>query len=131
MCNIKCIKSWQNLIECTTSLSYHSFPNLSPSLIFSLTLDGTTWLSFIPLATSTSTSIERSVTKSKMLQSQSKSLATIANKLEASVKEWEALLKVKVNVAFKNNAHKTTNLKVSKECEVITNDDFKDEVRIC
>jgi hypothetical protein len=66
-----------------------------------------------------------------MLQSQSKSLATIANKLEASVKEWEALLKVKVNVAFKNNAHKTTNLKVSKECEVITNDDFKDEVRIC
>jgi hypothetical protein len=38
------------------------------------------------------------MTKSEMLQSQSKSLATITNNLEASVEDWKALLRAKVDV---------------------------------
>jgi hypothetical protein len=44
------------------------------------------------------TSIKRPMTKLEMLQSQSKSLTTIANKLTASVEEQEVLLKTKVDV---------------------------------
>jgi len=63
-----------------------------------LTSDETLGLLIIPLATSTSTSIERPMTKLEMLQSQSRSLVTITNKLTASVEEWEVLLMAKVDV---------------------------------
>jgi len=51
------------------------------------------------------------MTKSKMLQSQSKSLATIASNLKANVEDQEALLRAKVDVSiekksFKNREHK-------------------------
>ncbi len=52
----------------------------------------------IPPTTSMGTSIKRPMTKLEMLQSQSKSLTTIANKLTASVEEQEVLLKTKVDV---------------------------------
>jgi hypothetical protein len=61
------LKRWQILMERTTNLSYHSSPspflNLSPYF----TSDEIARLSYIPPTTSTSTSIERPMTKLEML----------------------------------------------------------------
>jgi hypothetical protein len=57
------------------------------------------------------------MTKTKILQS--KSLATITSKQESFVKDWEALLRAKVDVSIKKKAFKIDNLKIVKECEVI------------
>jgi hypothetical protein len=52
-------------------------------------------------------------------------MATIVNNLNASVEDWKALLKAKVDVNIKRNSFKIGNLKVVWECGVITNDEFK------
>ncbi len=57
-------------MEGTTSLSYNSSPSPSISLIPTPTSNETIRPSFIPLATSMGTSIERPMTKLDMLQSQ-------------------------------------------------------------
>jgi hypothetical protein len=44
--------------------------------------------------------LEHPITKFEMLQSQSKSLATIASNLEANVEDREALLRTKVDVSI-------------------------------
>ncbi len=68
-CNVKCIEKVEKLMEGTTNLSYHSSHNLFLSLTPSSTSDETTRSSSIPHATSTSTSIERPMTKVEILQS--------------------------------------------------------------
>jgi len=50
--------------------------------------------------------------------------------LATNVEEWEALLKVKVDVSIeKKNAFKIANLKATKECEIIMDAEFKARVK--
>jgi hypothetical protein len=70
--------------------------------------------------------MDRLMTKIKMPISQIKSFATITNKLEANVKDWEVLLKAKMNVNIEFFLKKLNgNLKASRNCVIITNVKFK------
>ncbi len=84
------------MIEGTSSPSFQSSPNSThnPSLMSS----ETPWLSSRPATPRIVPTFERPMTKSEMLQSQSKSLATIINNLKANVEDQKALLRVKVDV---------------------------------
>ncbi len=70
------------MVEGTTSFSYHSFPNPL------LTSNETKRPSFIPPSTSLGTIVEKLMTKLKILQSQSKSLATITNEKFYQRQRW-------------------------------------------
>jgi hypothetical protein len=93
------------------------------------TSDETLGLLIIPLATSTSTSIERPMTKLEMLQSQSRSLVAITNKLTVSVEEWEALLMAKVDVNIEKKCIQNSQFKGNYGCEVIMDVKFKAKVK--
>jgi hypothetical protein len=88
------------MVEGTSSLSFQCFPNFvhNPSPMF----DETLGLSSRPTTPPPIPTLEHPMTKSEMLQSQSKSLATIANKLKASMEDQKALLKAKVDVSIEN-----------------------------
>jgi hypothetical protein len=58
-----------------------------------------------------------------------KSLANITNNLEASVEDWKALLKAKVDVSIKKKVSKIGNLRVGWECGVIMDEEFKVKVK--
>ncbi len=102
-----CSRRQKSTIESTSSLALHSF--CRPSCSHSLTSNG--------INAFTKTALNRPMTKTKILQS--KSLATITSKQESFVKDWEALLRAKVDVSIKKKAFKIDNLKIVKECEVI------------
>ncbi len=64
----------------------------------------------------------------EMLQLQSKTFATITNKLEANVK-GEVISRPKVDVSIGKNVFKIANLRAIRDYEVITNTKFKIRVK--
>jgi len=63
-------------------------------------------LSLIPATLPLVPTFERPMTKSKMLQSQPKSLATITSNLKANVEDQKALLRAKVDVGIQKKSFK-------------------------
>jgi hypothetical protein len=65
-----------------------------------------------------------------MLLSQSKTLTTIANKLEANVEYRKVPLKAKVDANIEEKkTFKIGNLEATKECGMITNEKFNAKVK--
>jgi hypothetical protein len=54
---------------------------------------------------------------------------TITNSLKASVKDQEALLRIKVDVSIEKNVLKIRNLRATRECDVIMNEWLKVKVK--
>lgn len=110
----------------TINPSSHSSPKPSPSPMFNETLK----LSSKPTTTSIGTLLDVPMTKIKMLLSQSKTLTTVANKLETNVEIQKVPLKAKVdaNIEEKNTC-KIGNLKATRKCGMITNAKFKVRVK--
>jgi hypothetical protein len=83
-----------------------------------------------PTTTSIGTFLDMPMTKIEMLLSQSKTLTTIANKLEANVEYQKVPLKAKVDANIEEkNTFKIGNLKTTRECGMITNAKFKARVK--
>jgi len=83
-----------------------------------------------PTTTSIGTLLDMPMIKIKMSLSQSKTLTTIANKLEANVEYWKVPLKSKVDANMEEkNTFKIGNLKATRECGMITNEKFNIRVK--
>jgi hypothetical protein len=75
-----------------------------------------------PTTTSIGTLLDMPTTKIEMLMSQYKTLTTIAKKLQVNVEYQKVPLKAKVNANVEEkNTFKIGNLKITKECGMITN----------
>ncbi len=117
------LKMSQSMVECTSNFFSQSPPisthNLSP--MFNETHGPSSRLVTPPPIPT----FEHPMTKFEMLQSQSKTMVTIASNLEANVEDRKALLIAKANVSIEKNVFKIRNLRVAQECDVITNEEFK------
>ncbi len=87
------------MVEGTSNLSFQSSPNSAHN--FSPMSDETPRLSSRPATPPPIPTFEHPMTKYEMLQSQSKSLATIASNLEVKVEDRKALLRTKVDFNIK------------------------------
>jgi hypothetical protein len=121
------LKRRQSMIEGTSSLSFQSSPNSThnPSPMYEETYGMSSRLVTPPPIPT----FEHPMTKSEMLQSQSKSMATIVNNLEANVEDREAMLRAKVDVSIEKKVFNIGNLRVARKCGVITDEEFKIKVK--
>jgi hypothetical protein len=92
------LKRHQSIIEGTSNPSFQSSPNSThnPSPMYNETPRLSSRPATLPLVPT----FERPMTKFEMLQSQSKSLATIANNLKANVEDRKTMLRAKVDVSI-------------------------------